>query len=251
MNRPGRILVQRAELRFGSQTALNVSRLVIGQGARLAVMGESGSGKTTLLNILSGLENVSSGEVWWGAMRLDSLNAFQRDRFRGRNAGLVLQDFFLYPGLCALDNVLLPARLGAAPRGGNLEERACALLDRLGLRHPRQSVDSLSRGEKQRVAIARALLNSPSVLLADEPTASLDTQNGAEVAELLVALTRERGSTLICVTHDKALAARMDFCLELDKGVPVEAVFEHVPNGIAVITPSGFACHPSREGNEC
>jgi putative ABC transport system ATP-binding protein len=224
MNR--RILVKEAVVRFGPQTVLDISRLAIGQSVRLAVMGESGSGKTTLLNILSGLENVSSGEVWWGDMRLDSLNAFQRDRFRGRNAGLVLQDFYLYPGLCVLDNVLLPTRLGAAAEGENLEERARALLDQLGLQRPRQSVDSLSRGEKQRVAIARALLNSPGVLLADEPTASLDAQNGAEVAELLVALARERGSTLICVTHDKALAARMDFCLELSKGTPVEAVFE-------------------------
>jgi len=220
------IFAKEAEVRFGSQTVLTLSCLVIGQGVRLAVMGESGSGKTTLLNILSGLENVSSGEIWWDDVRLNSLNAFQRDRFRGRNAGLVLQDFYLYPGLCALDNVLLPARLGAADRSEDLEERARALLDRLGLQRPGQSVDSLSRGEKQRVAIARALLNSPDVLLADEPTASLDAKNGAEVAQLLVDLTREQGSTLICVTHDTALAARMDFCLTLSKGTPVEAIFD-------------------------
>ena len=221
-----RILAKKVEVRFGSQAILTVSRLVVGQGVRLAVTGESGSGKTTLLNILSGLENVSSGEIWWDNRRLDNLNAFQRDRFRGRNAGLVLQDFYLYPGLCALDNVLLPARLGAAARSEDLEERARALLNRLGLQRPKQSVDSLSRGEKQRVAIARALLNSPDVLLADEPTASLDAQNGAEVAQLLLDLTQERGSTLICVTHDKTLAARMDFCLELRKGIPVGAAFE-------------------------
>jgi len=234
-----RILVKEAKVCFGSQAVLDISRLVIGQGVRLSVMGESGCGKTTLLNILSGLESISSGEVWWDDIRLDNLNTFQRDRFRGQNVGLVLQDFYLYPGLCALDNVLLPARLGSTDQSGhrrkNIEEHARTLLDRLGLRHPQQSVDSLSRGEKQRVAIARALLNSPRVLLADEPTASLDVQNGAEVAELLISLAQEQDSTLICVTHDKTLSSRMDFCLKISKGTPIDAVFER-------LTKTDIAC---------
>lgn len=192
----------------GLQEVLAIERFGVAAGGRVAVTGPSGSGKTSLLYVLAGLERPRAGTVAWGDTELTRLPESSRDRWRRRHVGLVFQDFHLFPGLSALDNVLLPAtfdRLAAAPEH---HERALALLGRVGLGDPGRRVETLSRGEMQRAAVARALLFSPPILLADEPTASLDAANAAAVADLLLELAAEAGATLIVVTHDPALLAR-------------------------------------------
>lgn len=141
----------------------------------------------------------------------------RRDRWRGENVGLVMQEFHLLPGLSAIENVLLPVRLSRV-MSGDYGKRAAALLEKTGLGRPDQTLDTMSRGEMQRVAIARALLRKPGVIVADEPTASLDPDNGEAIGRLLVDLARADGTTLIVITHDRLLAQRLDRRLELANG---------------------------------
>lgn len=200
---------------------LAIDRFHLAAGARLAVTGASGSGKSTLVNAISGLERVEQGSVCWGGQDLTRLSAWQRDAFRAKHIGLVMQDFHLFPGLSAFENVVLPVRL-ARRLSASEAERARLLLDMTGIARPEQKIETLSRGEMQRVAVARALLSKPGVVVADEPTASLDRTAGEEVAELLVRLSREEGATLIVVTHDPALSDRIDRRIRLAGGVIVE-----------------------------
>ncbi|MDR1461077.1 MAG: ATP-binding cassette domain-containing protein [Campylobacteraceae bacterium] len=219
------IFLKNVKLSFERQAVLDIPLLKIGSGVKLAVIGESGSGKSTLLNCLCALERVDSGEIYYDGVSLNSLNEFQRDAFRGKNIGLIMQDFYLYEGLSALDNVLLPTRLSFGI-STELKERALFLLSSLNIKNYLQRVDTLSRGEKQRVAIARALLNDPEVIVADEPTASLDAKNSAEVSKLLLKISDETNKTFICVTHNLVLANSLQFKLELKKGKKIEAIFE-------------------------
>lgn len=186
-------------------------------GGHLAVTGASGSGKSTLVNAITGLEPVKSGSVRWGETEISSLSPFKRDAFRAHNIGLVMQDFHLFPGLSALANVLLPLKLG---RGVKVDDRdrALELLETVGIARSQQHIETLSRGEMQRVAIARALLSRPGVIVADEPTASLDQKTGADVAELLVRLAREEKATLVVVTHDPQLMQYLDRRIRLEGG---------------------------------
>lgn len=197
--------------------ALDIAALRIEAEECIAVTGPSGSGKTTFVNVITGLARPDRGRVLWGTEDIAALTEGKRDRFRAETIGLVLQEFHLFPGLCALDNVLLPARLRRAATAATIRQGA-KLLDRVGITRHRQSVETMSRGEMQRVAVARALLRQPKVLVADEPTASLDPHNGAEVVDLLVALARETGATLISISHDEKLIARMDRKLRLTAG---------------------------------
>jgi len=187
---------------------LRIERLAIPAGGQVAITGASGSGKSTFVNVVTGLERVRRGRVLWGGTDIAALSEGARDRWRGRNIGLVMQDFHLFPGLSALENVLLPLRLSGGADRASLA-RARALLARVGLDRPRQAIETMSRGEMQRVAIARALLRSPAILVADEPTASLDAESGADVGSLLLGLARESGSTLIVVSHDARLTDRL------------------------------------------
>jgi putative ABC transport system ATP-binding protein len=188
--------------------ALAVSELCIAAGSMVAVAGPSGSGKSTLVNVLTGLERPASGSVRWGDTDITALSEGRRDRWRGAHVGLVMQDFHLFPGLSALENVLLPARMArVADRA--LSARAAELLAGMGLARPRQRIQTMSRGEMQRVAIARALLRRPSIIVADEPTASLDAATGETIAGLLIGLTRDSGATLIVVSHDPVLVQRL------------------------------------------
>lgn len=200
-----------------SACALDIAALKIEAEECVAVSGPSGSGKTTLVNIITGLALPDRGRVLWGTQDIAALPESVRDRWRSETVGLVLQDFHLFPGLCALDNVLLPARLRRAVNRGSLQQ-AQALLDRVGITRHRQDVATMSRGEMQRVAVARALLRQPKVFIADEPTASLDPENGMEVIELIASLARESDATLIAITHDERLIARMDRALRLIAG---------------------------------
>lgn len=197
--------------------ALAIDSFSLPAGGHLAVTGASGSGKSTLVNILTGLERLKKGTIRWGGTDIGNLSESRRDRWRGETIGLVMQDFHLFEGLSALDNILLPARLARVANAGT-EERACELLQTVGLLRPEQKVETMSRGEMQRVAVARAIVRKPAVIIADEPTASLDAESGAQVADLIVTLATREGSTLIVVSHDPALIERFDNRIRLAGG---------------------------------
>ncbi|TNM61701.1 ABC transporter ATP-binding protein [Aliirhizobium smilacinae] len=196
---------------------LAIDNLAIAAGSRIALTGGSGSGKSTLINIIAGLERIRTGRVVWGEQNLADLSEGRRDRWRAANIGLVMQDFHLFPGLSALDNILLPARLSRVA-SADVIKRAHMLLDTVGLKRPEQHVETMSRGEMQRVAIARAILRRPGVIIADEPTASLDLESGAAVGDLLLSVASYAGSTLIIATHDQRLVERLDRRLLLKGG---------------------------------
>ncbi|MCK0196937.1 ATP-binding cassette domain-containing protein [Ancylobacter sp. 6x-1] len=182
--------------------ALAVPGLALAEGEHAVLTGPSGAGKTTFLNLLSGLERTARGRVAWDGVDLGALSESGRDRWRAAHVGLVMQDFHLFPGLSALENVLLPQRLRRFRLPVALESEAARLLGRVGILRTEQDVATLSRGQMQRVAVARALLARPGIIVADEPTASLDEASGAAVAELLTGLAREAGATLIVASHD-------------------------------------------------
>jgi len=180
--------------------------LAVTPGEALAVVGASGSGKSTLLALLAGLDTPSVGTVMLDGVDLFSLDEDQRAQLRGRLLGFVFQSFQLLPALTALENVMLPLELA---RADDAEARAREMLVRVGLGERLQHYPKhLSGGEQQRVALARAFVVRPKLLLADEPTGSLDAQSGAQIIELLFGLNREQGTTLVLVTHDEALASR-------------------------------------------
>jgi ABC-type lipoprotein export system ATPase subunit len=191
-------------------------------GETLAVMGASGSGKSTLLNCLGGLDKPSDGQVFFYGCDLNRLSATTRTELRSTKLSFVFQAYHLLPELNVLENVLLPAlaRHGAVSRRGALERRALELLDCVGLNaRATHRPTELSGGEQQRVALARALMNEPELVLADEPTGNLDAITGEQVLEYLFHLTRDRGHTLVIVTHNADIAARCDRTLVLRDGV--------------------------------
>ncbi|HTU72821.1 MAG TPA: ABC transporter ATP-binding protein [Trebonia sp.] len=172
-----------------------------------AIMGPSGSGKSTLLNLIAGLDKPTQGTVQVAGQRIDTLGEAALARFRSRHIGIIFQFFNLLEDLTVEDNVLLPAQLAGASRR-KARARAGELLDRMGISGQRDDYPArLSGGQRQRVAIARALVNSPELLLADEPTGALDTTTGQEIGRVLTELNAA-GQTLVLVTHDPALARR-------------------------------------------
>lgn len=188
--------------------ALSIPDMSLAAGDHLAVAGPSGSGKSTLVNIITGLERPTAGRVIWNGTDIAPLPEAARDRWRGANIGLVMQDFHLFPGLTALENVLLPARLARVVNRATVQ-RANDLLAEVGLKRPSQMIETMSRGEMQRVAVARALLRQPGVIVADEPTASLDHANGATIGALLTRLAMQTKATLIVISHDHGLIRRI------------------------------------------
>ncbi|HEX7000105.1 MAG TPA: ABC transporter ATP-binding protein [Trueperaceae bacterium] len=191
--------------------------LQLDAGEFAVVLGPSGSGKTTLLNLMGGLDRPSGGRLRVAGRDLGSLSDAELTRYRREHVGFVFQFFNLVPTLTALENVLLTAGLVEAPRDA---ER---LLDAVGLgERARHFPGQLSGGEQQRVAIARALVKNPSLILADEPTGSLDSEIGARVLELLRRLARDEGRTVVLVTHNEALTRFADRLLRLRDGRVVE-----------------------------
>ncbi|PTQ80294.1 putative ABC transport system ATP-binding protein [Nitrosospira multiformis] len=187
-------------------TILENINLSVNAGDSVAVVGASGSGKSTLLGLLAGLDTPSSGKVHLDGEDIFLLDEDARAALRGRMLGFVFQSFQLLPALTAIENVMLPLELAKMPDAGSA---SCELLERVGLgqrlkHYPRQ----LSGGEQQRVAIARAFVTQPQLVLADEPTGNLDSATGAQIIELMFELNRERGTTLILVTHDEAISSR-------------------------------------------
>jgi putative ABC transport system ATP-binding protein len=190
--------------------------LNIGRGEAVALLGPSGSGKSTLLMVMTGLERADGGSVVVAGENLGRLDEDQLARFRGKHVGIVFQAFHLIPTMTALENVAVPLELAGID---DAFARAAQELSAVGLgermsHYPAQ----LSGGEQQRVALARALAPRPAIVVADEPTGNLDEATGQEIVELLFHGHRERGTTLVMVTHDSALAARCDRVLHIHSG---------------------------------
>ncbi|MDH0292490.1 ABC transporter ATP-binding protein [Pseudomonas sp. GD04087] len=206
----------------GKLTILHDLSLDLARGDSLAIVGSSGSGKSTLLGLLAGLDLPSGGEIVLLGHTLGNLDEDQRARVRAAHVGFVFQSFQLLDSLNALENVMLPLELDGRKDAG---QRARELLERVGLgqrltHYPRQ----LSGGEQQRVAIARAFAAEPDVLFADEPTGNLDTHTGERISDLLFELNRERGTTLVLVTHDERLAHRCQRQIRLESGHLIDHV---------------------------
>jgi putative ABC transport system ATP-binding protein len=202
--------------RAGPVEILRGVSLSVSAGEAVAIVGPSGSGKTSLLMVLAGLERATSGRVQVAGRDLGTLDEDELALARGSSMGIVFQSFHLVPTMTALENVALPLELAGAD---DAFERAGAELASVGLaerlhHYPAQ----LSGGEQQRVAIARAIAPNPAILVADEPTGNLDENTGDSIIDLLFALKRNRGSTLVLVTHDPHLAARCDRTLRLHLG---------------------------------
>jgi lipoprotein-releasing system ATP-binding protein len=198
--------------------------LEVERGEMVAVVGASGSGKSTLLHLLGLLDAPDQGEVSLGGKRIDNLPESQRDQLRNGTFGFIFQFYHLLPELTALENVLMPQLISHGfwsywRERGRLKQEGTDLLERVGLGHRLTHLPSeLSGGEMQRAAIARALAGRPQVLLADEPTGNLDAGNGHGVLELLRDLNRERGLTMILVTHDENIARQADRVVRLTEG---------------------------------
>ncbi len=191
----------------GPRAAIDGVSVRIDPGEAVAIMGPSGSGKSTLLNLIAGMDRPTSGSVRVGDERVDMLSEAGAARFRRRQVGMIFQFFNLLDDMTVIDNVLLPAQLGGV-KAREARRRADELLGTLRISHRRDAYPArLSGGERQRVAIARALINSPSLLLADEPTGAVDSATGDEIGALLLGLNAA-GQTLILVTHSPELAHR-------------------------------------------
>lgn len=202
---------------------LDVPRLEVPAGQSVALRGASGAGKSTLLHVLSGLVRPTAGQVVWGEQDIARLSEDARARFRRDTLGLIFQDCHLFEELSALGNAALASAFAPAADRPAIRARASDWLRGLGLAQagPR-AVDSFSGGERQRIAVARALATNPQIILADEPTAALDRDNADLLGADLVRLAYEAGCTLITVTHDATLAARMDRSVTLADGRIVE-----------------------------
>jgi putative ABC transport system ATP-binding protein len=195
-------------------TALKIPSLDIAAGERVAVIGPSGSGKTTLLNIIAGLLRPTRGEIFVNGIKLNALSERERDRLRASTMGYVFQSFNLLQAFTALENVTIAMDLANVIPSSHRRARAMQLLDELGLSKRAQHRPSqLSIGEQQRVAVARALANDPQILLADEPTASVDPKTRSVVFEHLLAQTKDKQRILLVATHDSSLLPHFDRCI--------------------------------------
>jgi putative ABC transport system ATP-binding protein len=189
----------------GSFEALRDVSLDIRRGEFVGIVGQSGSGKSTLLNLISGIDRATRGEIFVGGVAVHAIREREMAAWRGRSVGIVFQFFQLLPTLTAVENVMLPMDLCARWPARERARRALALLDQLGVANQAHKLPAtLSGGQQQRVAIARALANEPAVLLADEPTGNLDSQNASLILEHFAALARD-GQTIVTATHDAAV----------------------------------------------
>jgi putative ABC transport system ATP-binding protein len=219
-SRTGALRVEGLKLTYGAAkagsgrggerfTVLDIDRMEIEPGAIVGITGPSGSGKTSLLYTLTGIERPERGVIRWADTDITKVSERARDRWRRHNVGFVFQDFHLIPMMSPLMNVLLPRTFEGFGIGAATRRRALELLDIVKAPTARATVATLSRGEQQRVGIARALISRPSIIAADEPTASLDADAGRIVIDLLLSQAQATGATLLVVTHDPAFLARL------------------------------------------
>jgi putative ABC transport system ATP-binding protein len=208
---------------FGTTRVLDDIDLTIAPGECVALVGRSGAGKSTLLHLLAGIDAPDAGRVTYGDIDLTALDEDRRTAFRRQHLGLVFQSYNLVPSLSALDNLRLPLELnGIGARVARAE--AMAMLQRLDLAElAGRYADQLSGGQQQRVAVARALVHKPAVILADEPTGSLDAENAAAVMRLLIGACRERGASLVIATHAQEVMGQADRLLRIEAGRLVDA----------------------------
>ncbi len=201
----------------------------IPRGQFAAIMGPSGSGKSTLLGLLAGLDSPTTGNIFLDGEDIAGLEEDRLAVLRGRKIGFVFQSYHLIPTLTAEENVMLPFELSGTGAGG--AARAAELLESVGLLERRDHYPvQLSGGEQQRIALARAFMVRPPILLADEPTGNLDSQNGRHILDLLMSLNKREGTTLVLVTHDQALAAHADRRIVLGDGLVIsDDVLESAP----------------------
>lgn len=197
-------------------TILYSVTITIPRGQFVSVIGPSGSGKSTMLGLIAGLDNPTTGDIFLDGQNITKMSEDQLAEFRGAKLGFIFQSFHLIPSLTAYENILVPMEIMGV---GNATKRAQSLLDQVGLHERGHHYPSqLSGGEQQRVAIARAFANEPPILLADEPTGNLDTNNGSHIFDLLLKLNHERKTTLVLVTHDQVLADKADRKISLMGG---------------------------------
>lgn len=207
----------------GSVDRLHIIRnlnLSVEEGEFISILGRSGSGKSTLLNVIGLLDKIDGGKIFIDGKEVDVLSDIEKDRLKNKMLGFVFQFHYLLPEFTALENVMLPALIDDFSNKVEIEKRAMELLKSVGLEervHHKPS--QLSGGEKQRVAIARALINSPKILLADEPTGNLDEETSETIFNILRDINKNRKQTIIVVTHSKDLAQISDKKLYLKKGV--------------------------------
>ncbi len=201
----------------GKVTALDGVSLTINDGEMVAIIGKSGSGKSTLLNLIGGLDKPTEGRIFYNDREIGSMKDSELSEFRLKNVGFVFQFFDLIPELTAEENVLLPSRLAKNKDAGADEiYKALDISDRV-----KHYPSELSGGQQQRAAIARALINSPDVILCDEPTGNLDKASGEEVMDLLKRLNKDQGKTIVIVTHDKEIAGQCNRVIEISDGIIV------------------------------
>ena len=207
----------------GSVDKLHIIRnlnLSVEEGEFISILGRSGSGKSTLLNVIGLLDKIDGGKIFIDGKEVDTLSDGEKDRLKNRMLGFVFQFHYLLPEFTALENVMLPALIDDFSNKSEIEKRAMELLKSVGLEERVYHKPSqLSGGEKQRVAIARALINSPKILLADEPTGNLDEETSETIFNILKDINKNRKQTIIVVTHSKDLAQISDKKLYLKKGV--------------------------------
>ena len=224
MNNEGRTVIEVRDLYKGFRQGprrievLKGVNLKLAAGRSLAIVGASGAGKSTLLHILGGLDRPDSGEVLINHQSIWKMSEGQRGRLRNETMGFVYQFHHLLPEFTALENVAMPLMIRGESTAAAID-RASVLLSRVGLENRADhKPGELSGGERQRAAVARALVGSPALILGDEPTGNLDELTADSVYRQILTLNRELGTSLILVTHDHSMAARMDRCLELSQG---------------------------------
>lgn len=220
MSARGDLRLHDLSVRFAGQehSLFTVASLEIAAGSSLGISGISGAGKTTLFHCLSGIAKPNTGQICWDGTDICTLRDNDLGRWRHQNLGLVFQDFHLIDGLSALDNVLLPACFDSWRPAPAVRKRAGELLDAVGVATGERLAALLSRGERQRVALARALLLQPGIVMADEPTASLDPEHRRQIGDLLIELVQSQGATLIVISHEHELLARLDRRMSLAGG---------------------------------
>lgn len=212
------IKIENIKKRFGTLQVLKDINLTVNDGEIISIAGPSGAGKTTLLQIIGTLDKPDEGNVCYNGTDVFSLKEKELSQFRNRNIGFIFQFHQLLPEFTALENVCIPAMIAKTDKREYMK-RAKELLDFLGLKDRMEHKPSeLSGGEKQRVAVARALINRPAVILADEPSGSLDTKNKEELHKIFFNLRKETGQTFIIVTHDEQLASTTDRTIHMLDG---------------------------------